>query len=336
MRSSTPILSVTANVGPNSPPQTPLSAAHPPPFWLNRKISPRVSPGPGPGPGSAGFAPPDIRATIVPQSAVILPAEVGQPTFTIPVRPEDLSPLSTDTSTAELSDTEDQSSDDDVLRGSPVPPTDPYPPRFYGQGKVASQPRVVGQCNFVIEELSDFDEDDMEGRTDVIHPSTIEEAGLDDPNLDQHVIKNLQSLHVRNPASDSDSDSESESKSESSSDESDLADDDVFRNIKAARLQQRQSRMSHSSIGTKRTKSEMGSDSDREDARRNLNFDDLGSSAKRLKRRPGDRRSLIFQDPPPRIDEAVEPEELEDGETLARELPFYEYITMEVDSPRST
>lgn len=326
MRSSTPILSVPANVGPTSPPQTPLSATHPPPFWLNRKISPRVSPGPGP--GSARFAPPDIRASTGSQSAVVLPPEVEQPSYTIPVRPEDLSPLSTDTSAAELSDTEDESSDDDLLRGSPVPPAVPYPPRSCGQSNVASHPRVVGQCNFIIEELSDFDEDDMEGRTDVIHPSTIEEAGLEDPNLDQHVIKNLQGLHVRSPVSDSDSDSSSEV--------SDLTDDDVIRNIKAARLQQRQSRMSHSSIGTKRTMSEMGSDSEREDARRNLNFEDLGSSAKRLKRRPGDRRSLIFQDPPPRIDEVVEPEEFEDGETLARELPFYEYITMEVDSPRST
>lgn len=310
-----------ANVGPTSPPQTPLSAAHPPPFWLNRKISPRVSPGPGLGPGSAGFAPPDIRSA----------TEVEQPNYTIPVRPEDLSPLSADSSAAELSDAEADTSDDELLRGSPVPPTVPYSRRSCAHGSVASQPRVVVQDDFIIEELSDFDDDDMEGRTDIIRPSIIEEAGsewspLNDPNLDYHVIEDLRELHVRSPARDT----------SSSSDESDLTDDAVTRKIKAARLQQRQSRMSHSSIGTKRTKSEMGSDSDHEEARHFMNFEDVGSSAKRLKRRPGDRRSLIFQDPPPRIDEVVEPEELEDGETLARELPFYEYTIMEVDSPRST
>lgn len=326
MRPSTPIFNVPASVGPTSPPQTPLSAAHPPPFWLNRKISPRVSPGPGP--GSAGFAPPDFRASTASQSAVVLPPDVEQSDYTIPVRPEDLSPLSADSSVSELSDTEADTSDDELLRGSPVPPTIPYPRRPFVHGNVAPPHRVV-PCSFTIEELSDFDDDDMEGRTDVIRPSIIEEAGserspLDDPNLDQHVIEDLQELNVCSPVPDS------------SSDESDLTDDAVTRKIKAARLQQRHSRMSHSSIGTKRTKSEMGSDSDHEDARHYMNFDDVGSSAKRLKRRPGDRRSLIFQDPPPRIDEVVEPEEFEDGETLARELPFYEYTSMEVDSPKST
>lgn len=330
MGPSTPILSVSANVGPTSPPHTPLSAAHPPPFWLNRKISPRVSPGPGP--GSAGFAPPDLRAPTVSHSSAVLPPDFEHSNYTIPVRPEDLSPLSADSSAAELSDTEADTSDDELFRGPPVPPTIPYPPRHScAHGNVASQPRVVVQCNFIIEELSDFDEDDMDGRTDVIRPSIIEEAGserspLDDPNIDPHVIEDLRDLNVRSPDPDSDS----------SSSESDLTDDAVTRKIKAARLQQRQSRMSHSSIGTKRTKSEMGSDSDHDDARHFMSFEDVGSSAKRLKRRPGNRHSLIFQDPPPRIDEAVEPEELEDGETLARELPFYEYTSMEVDSPRST
>ncbi|KAF3763029.1 hypothetical protein M406DRAFT_224781, partial [Cryphonectria parasitica EP155] len=98
------------------------------------------------------------------------------------------------------------------------------------------------------------------------------------------------------------------------------------------RAKQKQARMSLSSIGTKRTISERGSDSDHENARPDLGFDEPGSSAKRLKRRnAGDRRSLIFSDPPPRIEEVVEPEELE--EALAKELPFYEYKSMEVDSP---
>lgn len=83
----------------------------------------------------------------------------------------------------------------------------------------------------------------------------------------------------------------------------------------------------------KRTMSER-SDSDHEDVRHCLDFEQAGSSARRLKRRVGDRRSLIFQDPPPKIDEIDEPpEELEDTEMLAKELPFYAFTTMEVDSP---
>ncbi|GKT43354.1 uncharacterized protein ColSpa_03535 [Colletotrichum spaethianum] len=75
-----------------------------------------------------------------------------------------------------------------------------------------------------------------------------------------------------------------------------------------------------------------------------LDPDAVGSSARRLRRRVGDRRSFIhlqFQDPPPpRIDELDEPEsEVEgtfifcDSGTLAQELPYYSIEIMEYSTP---
>ena len=90
--------------------------------------------------------------------------------------------------------------------------------------------------------------------------------------------------------------------------------------------------MSSGSIGKRTISESIGSDSDREDLQQFLDMNDVGSSARRLRRRVGDRWSLQFQDPPPRIDEIEEHEEL-DGEFLAKELPYYNYISMEIDSP---
>lgn len=180
------------------------------------------------------------------------------------------------------------------------------------------------RANFTIEELSDFDESDMAGRTDVIHPSSIEYAASPRPidTLDRHMLTDLEKLQCRSPDP------------ETSSDDSDLDEDAHQAILQRIRDRNRRMRMSQSSVGTKRTMSERGSLSDHDDMRNYIGFEEAGSSARRLKRKiGGDRRSLIFQDPPPRIDEVVEPEELE--ETLARELPFYEYTSMEVDSPRS-
>lgn len=272
---------------------------------------------------------PDIRSSTTSRPSNIMPFGHEQSNYIHPVRPEDFSPCSSDSSVTGLSNSDADCSDDESLHDSPVPSSTLHPHHPYMNGHYGPT-RVVADCDFTIEELSDFDDDDMDGRTDVIRPSTIEEAGsersqLNDAHLDRIVIDDLRDLNVQSPGSDP------------SSDESDLDNDTVMQNIKAARVQGRQQRMSQGSIGTKRTKSEMGSGSDHEDALNYVNFDDAGSSARRLKRRKGgDRRSLIFMDPPPRIDEVVEPEELEDGETLARELPFYEYTSMVVDSPGSS
>lgn len=186
-----------------------------------------------------------------------------------------------------------------------------------------SHPTVTVRANFTIEELSDFGEGDMRGRSDIIYPFAIEDPESEGPNdmLDRHVLKDLENLQCRSPDPGA------------SSDDSDLDEDDHQAILQRIRERNRRMRMSQSSVGTKRTMSERGSDSDHDDVRNYIGFEEMGSSARRLKRKIGDRRSLIFQDPPPRIDEVVEPEELE--EALAKELPFYEYTSMEVDSPKS-
>lgn len=245
-------------------------------------------------------------------------------------------PYSSHSSDADVSEPEPELSDDEGSRsGSPSPQS----ARHAGMAGeyIHVHTRVTIRANFIIEELSDFDEDDMDGRTDIIHPYTIEYADSDRPTtstdtaLDRRILADLQNLACRSP------DPGLSSCSGFSDDDDDVLDERVHEvKLQAVRERERRHRMSKSS-GTKRTMSERGSDaSDREDVRGYIGFEEVGSSARRLRQRiAGDshRRSLVFQDPPPRIEEVVEPVELE--ETLARELPFYEYTSMQVDSPRS-
>ncbi|KUI72005.1 hypothetical protein VM1G_07719 [Cytospora mali] len=320
MRPSTP-LSVSTHVGPSSPPQTPTAASYPP--LLSRKVSTTKSPGPGA--GSGGYTPPNLPIPFS-QPPNLMSLGNGQFNSPFPVRPEELSPRSFDHS-AEVSGPETESSDDESR--SPSPP----PTSAYDVGSTDGPETIVVKDNFIIEELSDFDEHDMEGRDDVLQPDAIEDAESerslsrsqlrpDDLHLDRHVINDLRDLNFRSPGR------------ETSSDGSDMSDAEHRKMIQRMRAEDRRKRQSLSSIA-KRTMSER-SDSDHEDVRHCLNFEEVGSSARRLKRKVDDRRSLIFQDPPPRIDEMDEPpEELDDTEMLAKELPFYAYTTMEVDSPRS-
>ncbi|ROT35800.1 hypothetical protein SODALDRAFT_320306 [Sodiomyces alkalinus F11] len=131
----------------------------------------------------------------------------------------------------------------------------------------------------------------------------------------------------------------------------DPADDAALKEF--ARMQREikmRKRRSHGSSIGKRTHSERSDSDGLEDL---IPFGDdmaawdaVGASARRLRRRVGDRRSLQFQDPPPeRIEELEEPSSGEeyaarlrmtrgfgmlfgDGEALARELPYY---AMEID-----
>lgn len=69
-------------------------------------------------------------------------------------------------------------------------------------------------------------------------------------------------------------------------------------------------------------------------------INDVGSSARRLRRKvAGERGSLIFDDPPPRIEELEEPESCEElvcaeeeaeGQSVDRNLPYY--LQMDVDT----
>lgn len=312
MGTASPVLTLPPGLRLSSPPHTP-TAPSPPPFFV-----PKISAGPGSGP--EGFSPPIPPASLS-HSHHDLSFNNNHINYGNPLRDPEASPCPSSSSNADFSEPGPLLSDDDSQSAaSPSPSADD---RDILDEFAGSHARVIARANFTIEELGDFDEDDMAGRTDVIRPSSIEDPESDRPNdaLDGLMLNGMENLHCGSSGPDT------------SSDESDL-DEAVHQAIlQRNRDRDRRMRMSQGSIGTKRTMSDRGSDSDHEDVRHYIGFDEAGSSARRMKRRiGGDRRSLIFQDPPPRIDEVIEPEELE--EALARELPFYEYTSMEVDSPK--
>lgn len=179
-----------------------------------------------------------------------------------------------------------------------------------------------------MEELSDFANSDEE-RSGVVRPCAIEDAESDRspsrsrsrPEIDPSMMYNLGNLNCSDD-----------------SDETDIDEHEYQEFLIRRRAEKRRKRMSSGSIGKRTISESIGSDSDREDLKSFLGAEEIGSSARRLRRRVGDRRSLQFQDPPPpRIDELDEPDSSDDGiligESLARELPYYEYVSMEVDSP---
>lgn len=180
-----------------------------------------------------------------------------------------------------------------------------------------------------MEELSDFADGDEE-RHGVVQPYAFEDADSDrsrsrsrnPPEIDQTVMYKLRTLDC--------------------SDESDETDIDEYQAcLLRRRAERRKKRMSQGSIGKRTISESIGSDTDREDLKLHfLDATQLGSSARRLRRKVGDRRSLQFQDPPlPRIDQMDEPntsdDEFLDDDDALKELPYYtlDYITMEIDSP---
>lgn len=99
------------------------------------------------------------------------------------------------------------------------------------------------------------------------------------------------------------------------------------------------------SSGTKRNLAQsIGSDTDDEDLQPVTleGINEAGSSARRLRRRVGERASLIFDDPPERIEEVDEggesceevilnEDEDDDGTRTMRELPYYWYVQEDMD-----
>ena len=223
----------------------------------------------------------------------------------------------------------------------------------------------VVEAALIIEEVSDFDSDN--GLIQALQPYSIEEAESErekspdpkrnrsgklnpaqarrrsssryarPPDLDRSVMSGLREFSFR-----AESDEEAIAEDDDGSDY-DQATHDLFRQM--LRDEKRRRRLTSGSISKRTITESIGSGSDREDICSTIDPNEAGSSARRLRRRL-ERHSLLFTDPPaPRIDELDEPETSDneddvkeliwDGESLARELPYYtlEYISMEVDSP---
>ncbi|KAK4226635.1 hypothetical protein QBC38DRAFT_479921 [Podospora fimiseda] len=350
MWSATPDLKISQSVGPTSPPETPRTAS--PVF--GRKNSPPLQ-----GAFPSQTHPRRIRPMAPPPLATgerVAFNPFGGPSFTHPraIRPDQLSPRTTSCSSSSSASEADSSDDDSEPAGAARPVTPehrryfhtraPPPPHSSRMPQFASRvggsrpipipvipERVVSheETNFTIEELSDFADSDYE-REDVIRPDYIEYAESNrsrsrsrprPPELDQAIMYNLNNLNCSDD-----------------SDETDIDEAEYREFLIKRREEKRKRRMTSGSIGKRTISESIGSDSDREDLKSWIGAEEAGSSARRLRRRIGDRRSLQFTDPPPpRIDELDEPESCDDeiilSESLARELPYYQYVSMEVDSP---
>jgi hypothetical protein len=195
--------------------------------------------------------------------------------------------------------------------------------------------RVRSEGNFTIEELRDsdvhFDSDDA---LSVVHPDHYEDAESDC----------ARDKHVKPTASDLDrilADGLEKLDCNNHSDEREAW-------VKMDRKQRRNKRLSSGSHHKRTLSQSIGSDTDDEDLQQ-IDANEAGSSARRLRRKTGDRASPIFDDPPQMIVELDEPES---GDEVARmqvaepdvdidveelglhSLPYYDMDTdsMEVDS----
>ncbi|KAJ2902294.1 hypothetical protein MKZ38_000760 [Zalerion maritima] len=180
------------------------------------------------------------------------------------------------------------------------------------------------EVNFTLEELeSDYDPQDSDTEDlptmlphAIEYPQSERSRSRSRGRVDNKIMRSFTRLGVHDDSDESDEDDEL---------------DPVMhrRIIQQIRSQQRRRRMKSGSIGKRTISESIGSDTDNEDVPY-LNVEEVGSSARRL-RRKYERHSFIFQDPPPpRIDEMDEPPSTDDEvEIFGKELPYW---TMEIDS----
>jgi hypothetical protein len=183
-----------------------------------------------------------------------------------------------------------------------------------------------------VEEFGDSDYEDWDPDEDVIRPYKYEDAesekalsvkSVSHNDLDSRILNGLKNLQCE------------------------TEEDSREAWLEAFRAEKRRKRRSSGSVQKRTLSQSIGSDTDDEDIQP-VTFDanDAGSSARRLRRKVnGERISLIFDDPPPRIDEEDEgPESVEevveikqDEEdddsdiNLGRELPYWRYVQQDMD-----
>lgn len=193
--------------------------------------------------------------------------------------------------------------------------------------RASPPPKLTTKANFTLEEIEEDDYDELDSDDeDIIRPYHYEDAESDHArsykaatHLDSRVLLAMRELDC--------------------SDDLDSDRDEHEAWLVARREEKRRKRRSSGTV--KRTISQsIGSGTDEEDmVAPQLDVGEAGSSARRLRRKT-DRTSLIFDDPPPRIDELEEPESCEElveihdddaGQGVDRNLPYY-IQEMEVDS----
>ncbi|KAF4620204.1 hypothetical protein G7Y89_g14616 [Cudoniella acicularis] len=302
MRPASPTFNFAQQAGPSSPPQTPTTAYA---FGKNRRHG--------------------LHFTQIPQrqngNGHIIPNGQG-PTFCyIPSpRPADLSPRSSSPDSTVASST--SGSPPRSMTSSPAEPMSSSPPP---RRKI-----ILAQGNFTVEEFRDSDYEDFDSDEEsVIRPHQYEDADSDRApsvksvshnDLDSRLYASLRNLHCENE---------------------DIMGPEMDREawLKKVQAERRRKRRSSGSVQKRTLSQSIGSDTDDEDIQP-VTFEGA-NSARRLRRKvAGDERaSLIFDDPPPRIEELEEPESCEelvevrgsDEEAGLKELPYY-VQDMEVDS----
>ncbi|KAI1760184.1 hypothetical protein GGR53DRAFT_97387 [Hypoxylon sp. FL1150] len=180
------------------------------------------------------------------------------------------------------------------------------------------------EASFYIEELTDdFSLNNDDGHLHVLRPYDVEYPNSDrsrsrsrPPDMDPAVMTGFENL---NTFEDSDADID--------------RDDEFTRQLQKRREERRLRRMKSGSL-SKRTVSERGSDSDREDVLPYYEGNETGPT-RRLRRKVGDRTSIQFTGMLPELQELKEPNSddeiiLDDAEVFARELPYW--TLMDVDS----
>ncbi|KAK8096097.1 hypothetical protein PG999_014119 [Apiospora kogelbergensis] len=256
------------------------------------------------------------------------------------VRPEAISPQESTSSDEEESD----DSDDDSVASdaSDSPPQSPasYVPRVETwstiQAHLASTGVEVEETFTVVEQ----DEDDMEsddgddGGNPPLLPDSYEypeSSGSGSPStVDQEVPEDvLDRMTNMNCGAETDTTAESDYDDEDDDDEDEEDDEEYMQHIRFLREQRRLRRMTSGSI-SKRTVSERGSDSDRED----LQPYDLGDSTQRRLRRKFNRNRLsVISNPQNIIIELAEPNSDDDmsGDDGDGDGLFQFWRLMEVD-----
>ena len=171
--------------------------------------------------------------------------------------------------------------------------------------------------DLIFEEIDPMDSDwDNE---EVHYPYEIESAhsrsgSLHQRDIDRTIMRGMKNLDCSAEPSDNEGDFDLE--------------EEVF--LKRQQELRRYRRVSMSSSVGKRSYSEL---SDSDDDFGPLDVNDVGSSARRMRKRLH-RTSILFNDPPEQIEELEEPNSSEDErpDELARELPYWTMEIMEVDS----
>ncbi|KAH8590824.1 hypothetical protein B0O99DRAFT_282509 [Bisporella sp. PMI_857] len=194
--------------------------------------------------------------------------------------------------------------------------------------------RIVKEGNFTVEEIDEEDYAAFDSDTEsVLRPHQYEDAESERARSTRGSTKGASPTRTIDPTMIN------------GINNLDFDDDEEEREIWLAKAKEdRRRRRRFSGVSKRSHAQSVGSDTDDEDILPMIDgVNEAGSSARRLRRKTlaGDRSSLIFDDPPPRIEELEEPESCEEvvsiGEDdqdvdLFRNLPYYVQEDMEVDS----